>query len=435
MTNTYLPHVGGVARSVESFARTFRRLGHRVLIVAPEFEGTPPFEADVVRMPAIVRFNGSDFSVPMPVPGRVAAAIDRFAVEVVHSHHPFLLGDTALRVASSRNLPVVFTHHTLYERYTHYVPGDSPAMKRFVIDLVVGYCNLCDAVIAPSESIRDLIAERGVTSPITVIPTGVQVERFASGDGPGFRAAEGIAPEALVVGHVGRLAPEKSLDLLARAVGRFMAERPEARFVVVGSGPSAEGIRRRLEERGVAERLHLTGTLNGSRLVDAYHAMDLFAFASRTETQGMVLTEAMAAGVPVVALDAPGVREVVRDRENGRLVMGPNEEELALALAWVADLDPGERARVAEAVAATAASFSLETTARKALDFYSMVRAGRLRRAGGLNGRTIEQSAWAKARRRVGREWRILRNIASAVGESMMHPGENPEGRSIVEAD
>jgi len=435
MTNTYLPHVGGVARSVESFAHIYRRLGHRVLIVAPEFEGMPAVEADVVRMPAIVRFNSSDFSVPMPVPGRVSAAIDRFEAEVVHSHHPFLLGDTALRVASSRNLPVVFTHHTLYERYTHYVPGDSPAMKRFVIDLVVGYCNLCDAVIAPSESIQDLIAERGVTSPTVVIPTGVEVERFADGDGAAFRAAEGIAPEALVVGHVGRLAAEKNLDLLVRAVGRFLRERPEARFVVVGSGPSAEGVRARLEEWGVADRLHLTGTLTGSRLVDAYHAMDIFAFASCTETQGMVLTEAMAAGVPVVAVDAPGVREVVRDRENGRLVRGQDEEELALALAWVVDLDPAARERVADAVAATAGRFSLESTARKALDLYSMVRAGRLRRVGWLDGKAIEQSAWAKARRRVGEEWRILRNIASAVGESMMHPGENPEGKSTVEAD
>lgn len=423
LTNTYLPHVGGVARSVESFAREYRRQGHRVLVVAPEFEGMPEGEADVVRMPAIVRFNGSDFSVPMPVPGRVASALDRFGAEIVHSHHPFLLGDTALRVAAARDLPVVFTHHTLYERYTHYVPGDSPAMRRFVVDLVVGYCNLCDAVIAPSESVQELLAERGVTAPTTVIPTGVELERFTAGDGAAFRRAAGIPEDAFVVGHVGRLAAEKNLGFLTRAVGRFLARRPEARFLVVGGGPAAPAIRDELDRRGLGERLHLAGVLSGDRLADAYHAMDVFAFASRTETQGMVLAEAMAAGAPVVAVDASGVREVVRDGENGRLLERDDEEAFAHALAWIADLDPDARGRVERAVAATAERFSLARAAGMALDLYGSLQQGRLR-IGARRSQEIEASNWAKARRRVGEEWKILRNIASAVGESVLGPRE-----------
>ena len=329
MTNTYLPHVGGVARSVESFARAFRRLGHRVLVVAPEFEDAPEIEGDVLRMPAIVRFNGSDFSVPMPVPGRLKAAYRPLRPDVIHSHHPFLLGDTALRAAAARDLPVVFTHHTLYERYTHYVPGDSAAMKRFVVDLVVGYCNLCDAVIAPSESVQEMLAARGVTAPTTVLPTGVERERFAIGDGSRFRAARSIPAGAFVVGHVGRLAAEKNLDVLIRGVVRFLAARPEARFLVVGDGPFAESMKAALARAGVAERALFTGLLTGGDLIDAYHAMDVFVFASRTETQGMVLAEAMACDVPVVAIDASGVREVVRDGENGRLLGGDDAPALA----------------------------------------------------------------------------------------------------------
>src|SRR3982750_4419142 len=120
MTNTYLPHVGGVARSVESFSTALRSAGHSVKVVAPDFPGEAENESDVIRVPAIQRFNGGVFSGRLPVPGLLTEPLDRFQPDLVHAHHPFLLGDTALRVASGRGLPLVFTHHTLYEEYTHY---------------------------------------------------------------------------------------------------------------------------------------------------------------------------------------------------------------------------------------------------------------------------------------------------------------------------
>ncbi|MDX1377149.1 MAG: glycosyltransferase, partial [Burkholderiales bacterium] len=181
-TNTYTPHVGGVARSVDAFTRAYRALGHRVLVVAPRFEGAPPRETDVLRVPAVQNFNGSDFSLPFPRPGLLASTLDALQPEIVHAHHPFLLGGTALRVAAARDLPIVFTHHTMYEQYTHYVPGDSPGMQRFVIELATGYCNLCDAVIAPSETVAGLLRARGVRVRIEVLPTGVDVAAFRRGN-------------------------------------------------------------------------------------------------------------------------------------------------------------------------------------------------------------------------------------------------------------
>ncbi|HTO02185.1 MAG TPA: glycosyltransferase, partial [Opitutus sp.] len=127
MTNTYLPHVGGVARSVSTFADEFRKRKHRVLVVAPEFEGKalPPRAAAIVeRVPAIQKFNGSDFSVKLPMIAGLTPRLDAFEADVIHAHHPFLLGDTALRIAASKNAPIIFTHHTRYEDYTHYVPFD-----------------------------------------------------------------------------------------------------------------------------------------------------------------------------------------------------------------------------------------------------------------------------------------------------------------------
>ena len=201
LTNTFTPHVGGVARSVAAFAWEYRKRGHRVMVVAPEFPDMPENELDVVRVPAIQNFNASDFSVVLPIHPSLTETVDAFRPDVVHSQHPFLLGMTALRIARHRGLPLVFTHHTLYEQYTHYVPGDSPALKLFAIELATRYANLSDQVFAPSESIRDLLQQRGVTTPIAVVPTGVRLEYFANGDGPGFRRLRDIPDDAFVVGR------------------------------------------------------------------------------------------------------------------------------------------------------------------------------------------------------------------------------------------
>jgi 1,2-diacylglycerol 3-alpha-glucosyltransferase len=413
-TNTFAPHVGGVARSVQAFAGEFRRQGHRVVVVAPVFEGIPREETDVVRVPAIQHFNGSDFSVPMPVSGKVISALKTFTPQIVHSHHPFLLGDTALRVAATRDIPVVFTHHTMYEKYTHYVPGDSHQMKRFVLDLVTGYCNLCDAVIAPSETVAGEIVRRGVKVPVDVIPTGVNVPLFSSGDGDAFRKRMGIPPDAFLIGHVGRLAPEKNLVFLAESTARFLQRDRRAHFFLAGEGLLKKKIENTFVERGLSERYHYEGVMTHSELASAYRGMDVFAFTSLTETQGMVVTEAMAAGTPVVALDASGVREVVRDGVNGRLLPRENLEDFASALAWVAGLSAEEKRRLAEGIARTADEFSMPRTAAKTLSLYeSLVRKKPFRKS-------IEQSPWTSARKLIEEEWKIVRNFARAAGTAVL---------------
>jgi 1,2-diacylglycerol 3-alpha-glucosyltransferase len=424
LTNTFTPHVGGVARSVEAFAAEYRRRGHRVLVVAPDFPGMPPHEADVVRIPAVQRFNTSDFSVVLPVSGLLGRVLDAFQPGIVHAHHPYLLGMTAVRVARFRALPLVFTHHTRYEEYTHYVPGDSPALRRFVVELSTRYANLCDRVFAPSESIETMLRERGVRTPIDVVPTGVDVERFARGDGERFRAEIGIPPRAFVIGHVGRLAPEKNLGFLAEAVAECLGRVPNGHFLVAGVGPSRETILVACARSGLGERLHLAGVLEPTHLADAYDAMDVFAFASHSETQGMVLTEAMAAGVPVVALDAPGVREVVRDGENGRLLHEETRAAFASALRWVAERPSGEAQALQGAARATADRFSMARTADKALAAYEALRTGRLiaRQAG------IDE--WTRVLCLLDAEWRIVKGVAQSARAALrgVAPAPSPGG-------
>ena len=416
-TNTFSPHVGGVANSVASFAAEYRRQGHKVLVVAPAFADAPARETDVIRVPAIQNFNGSDFSLRLPVPGFVFPELDRFRPDVVHAHHPYLLGDTALRIAAVRDAPLVFTHHTMYEQFTRFVPGDSPALRRFVVELSTGYANLCDSVIAPSESVAAILRARGVSVPVAVIPTGVDLKRFAAGDGARYRASAGIPADAFVVGSIGRLSPEKNLPFLAEAVCAFLAGREEARFLVAGVGPLEREVREIVARRGLSGRLHFTGILRGGDLADAYRAMDVFAFASLCETQGMVLAEALAAGVPAVALDAPGVREAVVDGRNGVLLPAESVPAFRDALDRIASLPPGGRRALRDEAARGAERFSMEACAARALDLYgSLLEAER-------RPKVARGSLWASARRLAGKEWKLWANRAHAAGAAVGRPG------------
>ena len=318
-TNTYLPHVGGVAKSVQTLETAFRDMGHQVRIVAPEFEGATK-DANVLRVPAIQKFNGSDFSVRIPIPNVVGHFVETFKPDIVHSHHPFLLGDAALRIARRCEIPIVFTHHTLYERYTHYVPLDSPAIKRMAVKLATEYCNLCDMIVAPSDSIARLLKKRGVETRIEPIPTGIDLDAFAGNRGDDFRKAKGIPEDATVIGTVGRMAKEKNLPYLAESVAGYLKDHPQAVFLAVGDGNARVEMISILKQAASENQIFAVGELSGQDLLDAYAAMDCFVFASQTETQGIVLAEALAAGNPVVALDGPGVREIMIEGKTGFLL-------------------------------------------------------------------------------------------------------------------
>lgn len=424
MTNTYLPHVGGVARSVQTFAETYRSMGHKAIVVAPTFpdleEMDPRLEKDVIRVPAVQQFNGSDFSVRLPLISMLNPHLVEIEPDIIHSHHPFLLGDTALRLGADKRAPVVFTHHTLYEQYVHYVPFGTSRMRQFVIELSTHYANLCDAVIAPSQSIAELIKQRGVRVPVSVIPTGIDVVSFASGNRKRFREANAISAEQFVVGTLGRLAPEKNLDYLSQSMVRFLKEVPEAIFLVVGSGPSAGPMRKIFAEAGLADRLLLVGRKVGDELWDAYAAMDLFAFSSFSETQGLVLAEAMAAGLPVVALDASGVREVVRDGANGFMLPAKAAEDVFARKLHELFHDELLRRKFSDNARATAEEFSRETCASRALALYEQtVRKTRTERASD----DFEQ-LWNGIIKRIRIEWELFSDKAGSAFDALMSDQE-----------
>jgi len=408
-TNTYLPHVGGVANSVGALVEGMRDRGHRCLVIAPDFPDQPEKETDVVRIPSIRNFNGTDFSYRLPSGNRIGEAIKDFQPDLIHSHHPFLLGDAAMRMANQWSVPLVFTHHTRYEDYVHYVLEDSDYLERLAMELATEYANLCDAVIAPSGSIAGLIRERGVETPVSVIPTGIDTKRFTAGPAAEARKQLGIPAGAFVIGHVGRLAEEKNLTYLVEAACRFLKDNSEAAFLLVGSGDLEEAITEKVAKAGLRDRVHRAGKLKGEALVEAYRAMDAFIFSSKSETQGMVLAEAMAVGVPVVALNASGVRDIVEDGSNGRLLDDDAEPAaFADALGEVRDWLKDRPDALQEVLVKTAHAFSAEVCLDAVESLYRELHRE-------MEGKRFD-NGWDRFVHRVEAEWEIALGRARAVG-------------------
>lgn len=353
LTNVFTPQVGGVTRSIQQFTRELRNLGHRVLIIAPQYPEAQNDVEDVVRVSAIPDFYDDRYPLPLPLMPGLIPEIAAFEPDVVHAHHPFLLGTSGQAIASAQNVPLVYTHHTRYSVYIETKTNWPRAIEDAIIELVINYCGLCDTVIAPSEGIRQLLREANVSRPISVLPTGVDRERFVNGNGRAARQRLGIPEGAFVVGHVGRLAPEKNCGFLAQATGLFLSQSPDAWLLVVGSGSELEGMREALERLEVIDRVRFAGQLQDQELVDAYTAMNVFAFASHSETQGMVLTEAMAAGLPVVAVRGTGVNDLLKHRVNGWIVPSDDANQFVACLAEAQQLRGEEAVRMQSAIRAT----------------------------------------------------------------------------------
>ncbi|OGX09764.1 MAG: hypothetical protein A2Y05_02815 [Omnitrophica WOR_2 bacterium GWA2_53_43] len=425
MTNTYFPLVGGIEQSIRSFCDEFRRLGHEVLIVAPSHEGKAEDEEHVIRVPALKKFYKTDFSINLPVLGLLPKIMKTFSPDIVHSHHPFFMGDFALRLSRQYHRPLVFTYHIMVEEYVHYLPIQNEGVKRFVMEIAAGYANLADQVIVPSPSVRDILIHRRVTSPIEVVPTGVDLKRFSSGDGADFRERNGIPPDAFVIGHVGRLAPEKNLDFLAGCLVGLLKKESRAHVLMVGQGPSQKTIGAAFEQAGLGKRLHLTGFLYKEDLADAYRAMDVFAFTSFSETQGVVLLEAMAAGVPVVTVDAPGTREVVKDRWNGRIIENPNRQEFIDALGWILNCSPEESRALKEQAEETVKGYAMSFCAERMLEVYENLR----RR--GIDPLRRNDSSWYMLKDRLKAEWDMFKNLIEAGEAALLEksPSEKTAGK------
>lgn len=317
-TNNYFPMLGGVPTAVETIRRGLATLGHDAVIVAPRMARTGDRDPSVIRVPAVPAPTYPDFALPLPLGPALTRRLRALDLDLYHAHHPFLLGASARRLARAARRPFVFTYHTLYDRYAHYVPLPRSVVARQAIRRSAGFANTADLVLAPSEFVARRLRTQGVGRPIEVLPTGVDLERFRPGDRGVARRLLGLHPDERVLLYVGRLDREKNLEFLIDAVARVRA--PRLRLLLVGRGTRADALRRLVAARGLADRVELRGGCQPDGLPAYYRAADAFVFASTTETQGLAVLEAMACGLPVVAVRASGIEEVVTDGVSGLLV-------------------------------------------------------------------------------------------------------------------
>ena len=339
-TNNYLPFRGGVTTSVETLRRGLEGRGHEAWVFAPRFPDAVDVSGRVVRYPSLPAATYPEFSLAVPwAPGATRQA-RRLGFDVFHAHHPFLLGPAARRLARTTGRPIVFTYHTRYDKYAHYVPLPRRMVAAAAVALSTRFAARADAVIAPSALIREELLARGVRAPIAVVPTGVDLAHFAPGDTDAARRALGLASGDRVLLYVGRLDREKSIGRILSAFERVAGTMPRARLVLAGHGTEAEELRRHAHAHPAGGRIVFLGVRPHEALVGVYQAADLFVFASETETQGLVLAEAAACGVPAVSVSGPGCDEVVRDGETGILTK-PDVASLAEALIGL--LVDGER--------------------------------------------------------------------------------------------
>lgn len=414
-TNTYAPMVGGIEKSIARFKADFESRGHFVRVVTPAFATAERSEDGVLRLPAIKGVGEKKFSVRLPFPGRLDAWMEAVEPDLVHSHQPFMLGDSAWRVARDRNVPLVFTHHTLYERYAEWPLIERERAESLLLSLTTQYANRCDWCLAPTASVAELMRERGVRRPIEVLSTGIDVDRFGSGNGPDFRARHGIPPGAFVVGHLGRITAAKNMSFLGEAVAAFLERRPDAWFLLVGEGDELEPVRSLLANQGLEERLVTPGNLAGRAIADAYAAMNLFAFASHTDTQGLVLAEAMAAGVPVVALDAPGARDCLKKGEFGKLLPADaSSSDFAASLESLAD-DRAARTGLADEARKHVREFDHKVSADRMEAFYQRVVAEHERSVADEG-----DGEWDQFVERMEREWQLLSEKFSAARKAVL---------------
>lgn len=339
-TNNYLSLSSGITISIENFRKELTRLGHQVFVFAPNYKKkTSALGAEdgkVFRFPAVGLGKGMfDYSVAIPFTPKIDRIIKRLDLDIIHSQHPFWIGQTGMWYAKKLKLPLVFTYHTLYEEYSRYVPiVPQRLLKWYLKKSSLEYVLKSDLVVAPSESVKIMLEKRikeylsslyanlkdtENNLSIRVIPSGIDVGKFREGNKEEVRAKYELASDDVLLLCVCRLGHEKNLDFLVRSLELLLKQRKNARLLMVGDGPYRPNLEELVKALSLEGKIIFSGFVANDKIVDYYKAADVFVYSSITETQGLILAEALLSGLPVVAVDASGSRDVVKDGENGFL--------------------------------------------------------------------------------------------------------------------
>lgn len=375
ITDVFFPRVNGVSTSLQTFWRELEAMGHEVTIIAPEYGQQARRAPSLIRIPArVVMFDPEDRMMHRRRILDLGGELRRQDFDLIHIQTPFVAHYAGVSLAQRLNIPRIETYHTFFEEYLfHYVPFLPKPLLRFAARRFSrAQCNEVDAVVVPSTAMRDVLAAYGVTSHMEVLPTGIQLEQFAGGDGERFRTLHDIPPTRPLLLHVGRVAFEKNIGFLLRMVKQVRMTVADVLFVIAGEGPALPSLRREAQVLGLVDNVLFVGNMDReTTLLDCYRAADVKVFASRTETQGLVLLEAMALGVPVVSTAIMGTKDVLQPG-CGAEVVAEDEREFAAAVVRVLG-DSALAARLSDAGKDYVKSWAAPVMARRMVDLYQNV--------------------------------------------------------------
>lgn len=383
MTNNYKPFVAGVPISIERLAQSLKEQGHEVVVFAPSYDGQQE-ESDVVRYKALLKGVAGGFSVPDSLDRRIEHKFREGNFDLIHVHHPMLIGRTALYLSRKYQVPLVFTYHTRYEQYLHYI-GLSK-LKNVIPAYIRSYTRGCDMVLAPTPLMKNYLQQLWPGTEVEVLPTGLPESSFH----PDEERARALRKELTgdkkyLFCTVARLAMEKNLIFLLRCMKLYKeVQGDNFRLALIGDGPQRRELEKRAAEFGLEKEVVFVGKVPNAEIKNYCHAADLFLFPSLTETQGIVLLESMAAGTPVLALKATGTMDVVVNGKNGYMInlwenMGMSdaaEPEFTNKLMDI--LEKKELTILRQGALETARNYSCERVARKAMAAY--IQAAEIRR-------------------------------------------------------
>lgn len=362
-TETYKPTVNGVTQTISNLKTGLEKLGHEVFVFAPKHRRYKEKEKNVIRVPSLP--NPVVKNYPLAIPHLIfIEVIKALHLDVVHTHHPFLMGDFAERVARELNAPLVFTAHTQYQTYAKfYTPFGLDLTEKFVLTRVKDFANRCDVVIAPSKTAEESLIRWGVRSKVRIVPNCLDLRIFE----PGSKKS----PRNKRLVYVGRLAKEKNLKFLIEAFGKILKHAPNTRLTIIGSGIYEAALRRRITSLKLSKRVDLLGEVENRKLPDFYRTSDIFVTASKSEVMPVSLIEAQACGLPIVAVTAQGTNDIVRHGKTGFLV--PEDQESFSQACQKILKDRELRQTLSQNAAAEAEKYSIETATQKLLEVYNEV--------------------------------------------------------------
>jgi glycosyltransferase involved in cell wall biosynthesis len=371
-TNIYLPGVSGVITAIENYRKELENQGHEVYIFASEYKNYKDDNPRIFRFKSIdLRFKTS-YPLPIISSPRVGRIIKKLDLDIIHTQHFLICGQIAWYYARKLNIPLVFTHHTRYDLSFDYLPIVPKEIGKPLAQVLCAfYSDTCNGVIAPSQDVKNLLLKYKVKTPISVIPTGINAEFFSENKSGFLRKKYNLDANAVILLTISRLEASKNIPFLIKTFRIIARKNPNAYLVVVGGGPYKKNLEHQAIRLGLKNRIIFTGAIEHKDIVKYYSSADIFVFNSLGEIQPLVLIEAMANRLPVVATDATGVRDIVADKENGFLC-SYNENEFVKRISQLIN-NPEMREAFSIGARKTAQKYSIEKSAKKLIAFYKQL--------------------------------------------------------------